>query len=587
MSVRIGPFRLSEKTRVGFYASLLFNLLFLAAGAGVVGYAFWQYQAGVALGPNLYIMAGVGVVFLIMGVLSLRSTLRSRKQARKLAALKEKHADEPWMVRPAWRSAELDESTGGGRGLAVMAAFWNLISWPLAGVFMYNELLVSSEPEWGVLFVLIFPLVGIGLAWGAAVKYLRRRKYGTSTCTMETMPGRLGRYLKARVKTGMNAAEAPDDGLHVQLSCYRRYVRYTTDSDGDRKKEVRKDLKWRDEKHMRGRTYGAENKLELPISFKLPTDRPPSTPEKSEERIMWTLDVSADVPGLDYESSFEVPIFEPEEGALPPDEAAGDGVQSDPHEAEDESIFWDLGDETAQQLTREEPAPEAQKPAADPYGDYEVGGTFAAPVTEGITMSRTPGGGLRFAFDAKRNRKNALILGVFGVAMIAIGAALFSGSLLVGALFLGFGALAAYGAVYTWTKSSSVTVENGQVRVETTGIGATSTEAFRCEQLISVRVEIPSKGNTYTLNIYRADPSDKDKLRQGTEKLDQFSDFIEQTGVMGEKPAGADDPFQHIKDAIKKHGQVIQVADNLPNKQEADWMAEKIQRAAKREAQFS
>jgi hypothetical protein len=65
-----------------------------------------------------------------------------------------------------------------------------------------------------------------------------------------------------------------------------------------------------------------DDRVEVPISFDLPGDVPPSTPEKKSDRIAWVLEVSAEMNGLDYQAFFEIPVFEPEEaGGLASEQA--------------------------------------------------------------------------------------------------------------------------------------------------------------------------------------------------------------------------------------------------------------------------
>jgi len=58
-------------------------------------------------------------------------------------------------------------------GLWFFALMWNAISFPAAAIAVPQGL---AEGEWGVLFVLLFPLIGIGVLWaaiGATVAWLR------------------------------------------------------------------------------------------------------------------------------------------------------------------------------------------------------------------------------------------------------------------------------------------------------------------------------------------------------------------------------------------------------------------------------
>ena len=56
----------------------------------------------------------------------------------------------------------------------------------------------------------------------------------------------------------------------------------------------------------------ADDSVEVPISFDLPDDAPPSTLEKKSNWIAWILEASAETSGLDYQSYFEIPVFEPD-----------------------------------------------------------------------------------------------------------------------------------------------------------------------------------------------------------------------------------------------------------------------------------
>jgi hypothetical protein len=56
----------------------------------------------------------------------------------------------------------------------------------------------------------------------------------------------------------------------------------------------------------------------IPVSFVLPSDAVASDPDNSNNRVLWRLEVSASVPGVDYESSFEVPVFRTPASEQPP-----------------------------------------------------------------------------------------------------------------------------------------------------------------------------------------------------------------------------------------------------------------------------
>jgi hypothetical protein len=52
---------------------------------------------------------------------------------------------------------------------------------------------------------------------------------------------------------------------------------------------------------------GAET--HIPVAFRLPADAQACDDTDSNNRVLWRLRLSATVPGVDYVSQFEVPVF--------------------------------------------------------------------------------------------------------------------------------------------------------------------------------------------------------------------------------------------------------------------------------------
>ena len=74
----------------------------------------------------------------------------------------------------------------------------------------------------------------------------------------------------------------------------------------------------------------------IPVAFRLPPDVEACDDTDSNNRVLWRLLLSASVPGVDYESQFEVPVFRtsasnqplsPEEERITQDPLAGAGYQ--------------------------------------------------------------------------------------------------------------------------------------------------------------------------------------------------------------------------------------------------------------------
>jgi len=551
---------------------VLFLSVFFAAG----GYGLYQgvtsFLAGGALAsPEVFVPLLAGGIFIVVPGRMLLGILRGDTEEGPASP----PADAPWTVRPNWESNEIPEDASAA-SLRFFAVIWNLITWPMAGVFLYEAVWQAPEPEWGMLFVLLFPAVGLVVGWLAVKQVLQRWKFGASTLVMETMPARLGRRLRARLRTGVPPEETPEEGFHVRLSCYYRYVQVTQDSDGSTDRDVKKDLKWRDEKHMRGQARADETGTEVPIFFEVPADLPPSPPRKTEDRFLWEVDASAELPGLDYDVSFEIPVFEPDDAA--PASEPGEEAQPESSEAEGEKVFWGVGDEEGGDggLQREQEA----EPESDPYAQHEIGGDFSEPVSEGIRMDGRPGRGLTFSFAPARAKGAATGLTVLGVGMLGGGVFVFSASVLFGLSMIGFGGLVSYGAWQKWTRASTVTVDDGQIEVTKGAFGKGQPQRFPCAALEDVAVE--ARGNAgdttyYTLALTLAESEVEGAKGRGK----RVARWVKRLG--DKQASGLADRAQ---EAVEEATRSVRVAGNLTNKQEADWIADRLLKAAEREASF-
>jgi hypothetical protein len=56
----------------------------------------------------------------------------------------------------------------------------------------------------------------------------------------------------------------------------------------------------------------------IPVAFAIPGDAEPCDDRDPRNRVLWRLDVTASVPGVDYASTFEVPVFRTADSARAP-----------------------------------------------------------------------------------------------------------------------------------------------------------------------------------------------------------------------------------------------------------------------------
>ena len=146
------------------------------------------------------------------------------------------------------------------------------------------------------LIALLFPAVGLGLLVWALRATARFRRYGVSTLELATLPAPVGHALEGLVRTPRELR--PPDGFQVTLRCIRRVTRGS-----GRNRSTSETTLWQEERRVPATGVG------VPIAFPIPADAVPSDPGRGGDRVLWRLDVAADVPGVDYASSFEVPVF--------------------------------------------------------------------------------------------------------------------------------------------------------------------------------------------------------------------------------------------------------------------------------------
>jgi hypothetical protein len=150
----------------------------------------------------------------------------------------------------------------------------------------------------------LFPLIGIGLVVWAIRTTLRYRKYGVSRLELATVPGVIGRSLVGMVRAPSRIPAA--QGFDVTLTCVRRVT-----EGGGKQRSTSENILWQDVQRVQGQAFRAPHRMEthIPVAFRISADATASDDKDSGNRVVWRLQVAADVPGVNYEASFDVPVF--------------------------------------------------------------------------------------------------------------------------------------------------------------------------------------------------------------------------------------------------------------------------------------
>jgi hypothetical protein len=418
---------LNRASAAGAGCATLFFVPFIGFGVAALVLALRRFGEGkgtdaLGLGAFGLVFAGVG----FGGLLALRAGARIARQREEAEV---RHPDAPWLWRDDWAAGRVfDINRSTAAGLWGFALLWNLIALP-AAFFGLRETLAKDNPAgW---LALLFPAVGVGLIVAAGRASLRSRKFAVSRLDLVTVPAVVGHGLAGVIRTPADIR--PADGFALVLSCVR--IRRTGSG---KNRSTTETVLWQEEKRVAGQR-GAGGPADglvtnIPATFHIPADAPPCDDRNRNDRVIWRLRASASVPGVDYESVFEVPVFRTASSDQPPAE------------------------QLERLLGRAPSAEEWRQPAGSPI------------------RVTTSGGGTTVLFPAGRNRGVAVGLTTWTLAWtgVVVALAIFEAPLVFTVVFGAFGLLFVYGALRLWLRVVEVTASPDEL-VVAQGLGAPRT----------------------------------------------------------------------------------------------------------------
>jgi hypothetical protein len=395
--------------------------LFLLPFAGVGVFAAVQMVRMAAEGNwgQAAFFALFAVTFGGVGLGGLVALARGRRRLAEAEALRARHPDAPWLWRPDWAAGTIEDGNRTAARFAwIFAGFWNLVSLP-AGYFGVRAAL--QQANHAGLIALLFPVAGVGLLVWAARMSARLQRFGVSRLALETRPAAVGRSLAGTVEAPLTLM--PAEGFRVVLSCIRRVTTGSGDS-----RSTREQVLWQEEQRVAGRPSRTARGMTtgVPVRVPIPPDALPCDDSNPGNVVLWRLEVSAEVPGVDYASTFEVPVFRTEESSRPRTEVEAAAARA-----------------LVEQAKRFEPGPDCRIQ---------------------VTRNRR---GTEIVFPAARNRGAAI--GLTGFLLLWLGAT--AGTVLLGApllfpiVFGLFAVLLLWAVLDQWLGVSRVTAGDGTVRV--------------------------------------------------------------------------------------------------------------------------
>ena len=286
--------------KIGVLLFCLFALPFAAFGLFALSQAIRLAGAGPGSPPFWYPLV-FGLVFSSVGFGLIFVALTGAKRYARQQRLQAEHATEPWLWRADWAQGRANSNTRTNMIAAwISAILWNLVSLPI--LFLVGPAAVKQKGP-GVFIALVFAVAGLFLLVRAIRQTIAFFEFGKTYFEMSTVPGVIGRDLKGSIEARF--PHSPDHGVHLRLSCVRRITMGSGNS-----RSTTENILWRDECDLNSaQLYPGPSGTTIPVAFHIPLDAHPTEKVSPRDEYVWLLEALADVPGVNYHDSFDIPVF--------------------------------------------------------------------------------------------------------------------------------------------------------------------------------------------------------------------------------------------------------------------------------------
>jgi len=237
----------------------------------------------------LFVFGGVGLGLIIL-------VWRAPKEKD---ASKPEFQSSPWLLDNDWQTNVVRSNSKLSMWAAwAFAAIWSLISAPLPFV-AYEE--IVEKQNYLAIVALLFPVVGIGLIVWAIKRTNEWRRFGATPVVLDPFPGSIGGHVGGTIDTNL-----PYDSNNKFLLSLTSIHSYISGNGKNRSRNER--ASWQDE--VVAHTELCATGTRIIFRFDVPDGLKVSDAQRSgDDYDLWRLDLSADLPGIDVDRSFEIPVY--------------------------------------------------------------------------------------------------------------------------------------------------------------------------------------------------------------------------------------------------------------------------------------
>ena len=425
----------SSKFALAFLA--VFALPFCGFGLAAVAKGASLLLAG-GSGQN-WMLVAFGLVFSTIGFGLLAGAIYGPRKLKEAQRLQQVNPDQPWLWRADWAQGRANSQTKSEMIRAcIFAILWNLISTPI--LFVVPQQQLANQPA--SLILLAFPLIGIALLVWAVRETLRWFEFGKTSFEMASVPCVIGREVRGAIQT--HFVRPPSHPVHLKLTCVNHIV-----TGSGKEQTTQEKIIWCEEKDVAPEQLSpGPLGTSIPVQFHLPVDVQQTDTTNPRNSIHWQLEAHIDVPGVDYEDIFELPVFRTQDSPSTEAETEITGLHATQPDFVPTILVRDTPDGR-----REFYFPPARNVA------------FASGLT---TFSALWGGVLWFLIAKRAPFIFPLVFGAFELLML-------------------------YGSLQQWLGTSRVTMGAGELQVRSGLLGSGKTQAIPFTEIAKIQTAITAQ----------------------------------------------------------------------------------------------
>jgi len=273
----------------------LFSLPFLGIGVffALMGFEVIPVPGDSKVNAPLWVVGFVGLAFALAGLMLLGHGLRGMRHHARRKHIVQIHPNRPWLADYPWDETGIDSRLG---ARALQNLFGTTIWFVFLVPFHWWAFLSGEGPLMVQVIVGLFALISVFVLWKAVEGVLQWAKFGRCRLRFRTFPFEPGG--KLAVQFSPNAF----DRLKATLRFVEERV-VQSGSGRNRSSRIVHEALYEDAQELEPGALNPEVDIEFELPDELVNDIS-GTPIR-----YWELKIEADVPGVDFEASFPIPVY--------------------------------------------------------------------------------------------------------------------------------------------------------------------------------------------------------------------------------------------------------------------------------------